>query len=223
MPEFVFNFNENDIQGSIANLMEYMKWFTGHLDDTNIKYLAWGDSRADNVDATHPIKLKFYIPPGVLKVQKLSLNFSIENFRAYETGAASAVAEVEISTLVYYPTYNDYTQSDGSHNHGGAVSTDGDHSHWIPDHGHTFNNPPHTHDLVFGIYESTPATGVKVYVDGTLRLDNGGVGYDADQGNLDLTQWVKTPGWHTIELSSNSLGRINAAYFVQIYVGANGL
>lgn len=317
MPNFDFAVDPNNLEGSLTELMDYLKWFNNHLDDVNLKYFAWGDSIVDNVDATHKLKLKFYVPDGVLKVNKLTLNFSVEAFRAYETGAASGGGSTATSssgggttatsssgggTLVTATTGNTYaagsqgtyktgnelvaggtiigglsniqTSADGSHNHtidfsghdheyyddgvlqrtaigqvvsGKPTSSDGEHSHTlyshnhyithehdvsipdhshdvtIPSHTHSVDVPAHTHDITYGIYESTAAAGCKVYVDGTLRLDNGGAGYDADQANLDLTQWVQTAGWHYIEISSSQLGRINAAYFMQVYVGASGI
>lgn len=279
MPVFDFHFDENNIAGSLAELMRYLRWYNEHLDSSNIKYFAWGDSIVDNVDAAHKLKLKFYIPDGVLKVQKLRLNFSVEAFRAYETGAASGGSTLVTATIgnTYAAgsqgTYkienelvaggtiigglsNIQTSTDGSHNHtidftghdheyyddgvlqttaigqvvsGKPTNSSGEHSHTLYSHNHFITHehnitiPAHTHDITYGIYESTSAAGCKVYVDGTLRLDNGGAGYSADQANLDLTQWVSTAGWHTIEISSTQLGRINAAYFVQVYVGASGI
>lgn len=119
-----------------------------------------------------------------------------------------------------------YTSTDGNHTH--DMSIDGGHTHailsqhthdvTIPNHSHTVSIPNHTHDIIYGIYESTMATGVKVKIDGIERLNNGGVGYSTNQANLDLTQWITTPGWHTIELTSTQLGRINASLYVKSFV-----
>lgn len=261
MPNFDFKFDENDIPGSLAKLMRYLKWFNNNLDETNVKLHAWGDSYADNVDATHKFMLKFYVPDGMLKVQKLLLNFSLEPFRAYETGAASGggattsngggqttssgggttTTSSTWTSRTYncsnnLPTLKDTGETDGhthsytdenvgvhdheipSHDHTISI---GDHTHTVSDHTHTVGT--HTHAITYGIYESTSATGVKVYVDGTLRLDNGGAGYTTDQANIDLTEWVTTSGWHYIELSSTQLGRINAAYFIECYIGTKGI
>lgn len=248
-----------DFEGkSIQELIDYMKWFTRNLDGGNIKYFAWGDSIVDNVDATHKLKLKFYIPDGVLKVQKLTLNFSVEAFRAYETGAASGGSSTLTSAnsdfdydLVtqgaHWSITEDgigaYTDGNAGHVHtvtdeGGTYTTSGAgaHAHSVTmythyhdlnasglSHTHDVTIPSHTHGITYGIYESTSAAGCIVYVDGTLRLNNDGAGYSTDQANLDLTQWVSSAGWHTIEVSSTQLGRINAAYFVQVYVGNSGL
>jgi hypothetical protein len=240
MPNFDFQFDQNDVSGSLAKLMRYMKWFNANLDGSNIRYFAWGDSIVDNVDSSHKLKLKFYIPDGVMKVQKLTLNFSVEAFRAYETGAASGGGSSKTSSYGGSGTF--YTTDDagmgiiqdtdeervidlGPHHVHGITIILPDHSHdiTIPSHAHDVDIPDHTHGITYGIYESTTAQGCKVYVDGVLRLSNGGTGYSTDQSNLDLTQWVSTAGWHYIEISSSQLGRINAAYFAQVYVGASGI
>lgn len=59
----------------------------------------WERGFPDNVDATHPHRIKFYLPPETLDIKKVLLRFSLEAFRAYETGAASAdLGTVSIST-----------------------------------------------------------------------------------------------------------------------------
>jgi hypothetical protein len=233
MPNFDFKVDPNNIEGSLTELMDYLKWFNAHLDETNVKYLAWGDSIVDNVDATHKLKLKFYIPDGVLKVQKLTLNFSVEAFRAYEIGAVAGGDGTYSTSSEVEMAYGGHTDADGgSHSHsitnpGITDYEDISHTHGFSvtfsEHSHSVTLPTHAHGILYGIFESTSAAGSKVYVDGTLRLNNGGAGYSTDQANLDLTQWVSTSGWHTIEISSSQLGRINAAYFMQVYVGANGI
>ena len=287
MPLFDYKINYDDLEASIEGLIRYMKWFTQNIDETNLKVFAWGDSQADNVDATHKLKLKFYVPDSMINVQKLKLNFSVENYRYYDTGiysgggstsgassastsasggAVSSGASSESTsendlgesaeatyassfqhqhgywadgganvtdynnTNTHVHTYFrpaghthgiEHTHTGGSHSHGMEhTHTGGSHSHGME---HTHSTPNHTHSTILGISESTSATGVKVYVDGTLRLDNGGSGYTTDQSNLDLTEWVKTSGWHYIELSSTQNGRINAAYFIQVLVGSSGI
>jgi phage minor structural protein len=94
------------------------------------------------------------------------------------------------------------------------------HNHAVANHSHSVVIPAHTHPIEYGIYQSTKATNVKVYVNDTLNNRLGGAnGYVTDQINLDLTQWMNI-GWNTIELSSSQLGRLNATYFCQIFMGA---
>jgi hypothetical protein len=140
-----------------------------------------------------------------------------------------------------------YTGSIGDHNHSGEVTaggghshdfqrvtghkhnvtiddhthsiTIGSHTHSIGDHTHSVSN--HTHGLTYGIYESvSTASGCKIYVNSILRLDNGGAGYSTDQNNLLLTNWI-VPGWNTIEISSGTLGRIDASVYIKSFVGTD--
>lgn len=242
---------------------------------------------ADNVDATHPLKLKFYIDDAVIRVERIKLAFSLEPFRAYSTGAASGGGatsgssstnttesggdtgfDVDTSSPYWLTNYisgvisseshshtattgtsgthnhtfwdtdtwadgsvksaSDTTDSDGSHSHSVTVNSDS-HTHSIKDHrhlialpahshgmNHTHTLPNHTHDIVYGIYEGTSARGVSIKVDGVLRDTTG---YTTDQSNIDLTQWITTDGWHTIELTSTQLGRINASLYIKSFVG----
>jgi hypothetical protein len=128
----------------------------------------------------------------------------------------------------YHHEHDDYNTDSDEYSHYHTINYDGVHQHemlilgshkhqiTLTDHNHTVGN--HTHNITYGIYESTLATGVKVYIDGTLRLDNGGSGYTTDQANLDLSSWITTSGWHYLELSSSQLGRLSAAYFTQMFL-----
>ncbi|MBA9087665.1 hypothetical protein FHR92_004150 [Fontibacillus solani] len=227
---------------------------------------------ADNVDSTHPLKLKFYIDDDVMRIDKVKLSFSLERFRAYSKSVASGggstvtsssgggdVATAESTTINLNTTQPENVRGDtqidvsyygtGGHNHGiphGTVFKDvdgvprtwvasGNHTHYvnlqshthsinmpshqhsvtIPSHAHSVSIPPHSHDIDYGIYESTYATGVRISVDGVIR----GSQYYADS-NIDLTQWITSAGWHTIELSSTQLGRVNASIYIKSFVGS---
>lgn len=244
---------------------------------------------ADNVDATHPLKLKFYIDDAVIRVERVKLAFSLEPFRAYSTGAASGGGSTVtsasgggstvtsasgggatnyfgtaggINTGNLLPDYKSFIYNDGEHSHTSpthrhevfdtdtwsdgsvhsasdtttytavTIDSEGNHFHLIydfylviddhvhqvviPSHTHQVSTPNHTHPIEYGIFEGATATGVTIKVDGVLR-DNSG--YTTDQGNIDLSQWVTTPGWHTLELSSSGLGRINASLYIKSFVG----
>jgi hypothetical protein len=209
---------------------------------------SWGDSQADNVDAGNKLRIDFYIPDEMISLKQLRLSFRLQPFRAYSTGASSGGGSTSgassISTTAsggtstptttsddtvnlwdisgeYSP--NDVMQAVDGHAHG-IVPHSHEHTHniTIPNHTHgmehTHSTPNHTHGINYGIFTSTSATGVKVFVDGIERL--GGIsGYNTDQTNLDLSSWVTTSGWHYIELSSTQLGRISATYFIQTFLG----
>lgn len=44
---------------------------------------------ADNADPTHPARMRVYVPSSCVRINKMLLSWSIENFRAYETAAAA--------------------------------------------------------------------------------------------------------------------------------------
>lgn len=44
---------------------------------------------ADNADATHPAKMRVYVPSGLVRINKMLLSWQVAPFRAYETGAAA--------------------------------------------------------------------------------------------------------------------------------------
>jgi hypothetical protein len=227
-------------------------------------------SRADNVDSTHKLKIKFYVDDNVISVNQVKLSFSLENFRAYsgsgtQSGGTSTTSSGGTTTTqsggttttssgggeTSDPGYwtlipaqgllGDFMDFAGSHNHGGAVSSDGahvhsmysvrhthdvdDHTHGIPTHSHSISKhshsiSTHTHAINYSIYESgSAATNVKIYVDSILRLDNGGSGYTTSQNSLDLSSWISTSGWHTVELESSQLGRIDASIYIKSFIG----
>ncbi|WP_440112192.1 hypothetical protein [Paenibacillus sp. QZ-Y1] len=228
---------------------------------------------ADNVDSTHTLKLKFHLSPKTIQFRDFQLNFSLERFRAYSKGAASAnidlyttESERILLTTTEEKSFNSTTTEpqnvsgttqtegvyigQGGHNHGwpdnlqfkdvnGITRTwksSGNHQHFVslqphnheftvpkhahnidmPSHRHRIDVPPHSHPIEYGIFEGTMATGVRIIIDGITR---GGV-YSSTENNVDVTPWIQTPGWHTIELSSQQLGRINASLYMKTFVGA---
>jgi len=89
---------------------------------------------------------------------------------------------------------------------------DQDHTHGME---HTHTVPNHTHDLEFGIYEDTTATGVTVTINGTSRTVALGGPFSTDQNDLDISAYLVAGQWNTIVLGSTRLGRIDATVFLQ--------
>ena len=50
---------------------------------------SYSDSRADNVDASHPLVMRVFVPENTKSIYKAYLRFSLENFRAYSRGATA--------------------------------------------------------------------------------------------------------------------------------------
>jgi hypothetical protein len=283
----------------------------------------WQVQDADNVDGTHPVSLKVYVPGDTASIRRAYLNFTLEKFRAYSKSAASgggaavtsdsgggtnatsssgggttatsssgggtnATSSSGGSTVAtsgggQWFTESGYTSGlnatdyQGEHNHGItpgmwlAVSstgadvtgyqmwvqsgghdhiinlnhshtvTIGNHSHTVtvpnhthdvtianhthtvtvPNHSHSVTIPDHTHGIVYGIYEGTYASGVKIKINGidrTVDLGGGSSGFSFDEANLNVTAYLAIGNWNTIELSSTQMGRINAVLFMQAFM-----
>jgi len=211
------------LEQAVAELINRLSYNLGHIDYKNIRGLVPASDTiqlADNVDATHKLELKIYVDDSVKQVKSAKLAFSLENFRSYGTGAAAGgdhyhlmfQVQIEEAPSTYANVYLESALGDASLY---GLMADIDQTNQLYTRG---SSNTHEHDITHGIYEGTAATGVKVYVDGTLRLDNGGGGYTADQNGLDLSAWITTGGWHTVELESSQLGRINASLFIKSYV-----
>lgn len=72
-----------DITGSISDLMERSRINDTYAQGaTNLQQIVY----ADNADQGHPLKLKFYIPQEMARINKLILNYTIEPFRSYSVG-----------------------------------------------------------------------------------------------------------------------------------------
>ena len=50
---------------------------------------SYSDSRADNVDSSHPLVMRVFVPENTKSIYKAYLRFSLENFRAYSRGATA--------------------------------------------------------------------------------------------------------------------------------------
>jgi len=210
---------------------------------------------ADNVDSTHKLSLKIYVPDDVLEIRSVQLAFSLENFRTYETSTAGGGSSSTTSssggggtqtsssggsssptsstkTFLGYMTdsssphpddvasYINHThtvQIDGQyfeHNHTVSI---GSHSHSVSfdPHQHNIYLPDHQHNLNFAIYEGSKASLCDIFVNGVVVLNNH---YNTDQSNLELASFITTSGWNTVEISSATLGRINASLHIKSYV-----
>lgn len=231
---------------------------------------AWEKDIVDNLDSTHPILIRTYISPLTRQIQRALLNISLLNFRAYETGAASAnLGTLTISanttgassstttgpsvtttsgpssssttgeTAHYHADEGATNDADGSvglHSHyvsihntytSGAHSHGMSHTHEIPSHTHTLDHThdmshghtigSHVHGMVFGIYESTAAADVTVIINGSDRTAALGGPFNADQAELDITQYLTATGYNTIVLGSSALGRIYVSLYLEIY------
>jgi hypothetical protein len=93
-----------------------------------------------------------------------------------------------------------------------------DHSVEIPSHSHRVAIPDHFHGLNFGIKEQEISDyAMDIYVDGVLRQTITNSASNA-QGIIDLTAYITTTGWHTIEIRSTTLKRVSAQVNIKSYI-----
>lgn len=204
----------------------------GILDTNNI-------ARSDNVADGYPLIMRFYIDDQVNTIDKVFLRLTNEKFRAYSTGAASGGGSTSGSSSAS-------TTSDGGSStptsgtvddgfvHGVITSTGpatsghthtvwegqfththkvtiGSHTHGMS---HTHSTPDHTHGQVYGIYEdAVPNNVVTVWVDGVQRAS-----LSTQDASANLSTWLTTKGWHTVEIRSAVRKRISAGLFIKSYI-----
>jgi phage minor structural protein len=75
-----------DVASSIADMAERQLINQNYAQGNTFLYPM---QCADNADAQHPVTLRVYIPAEARFINKAILIYTLENFRAYETGAAS--------------------------------------------------------------------------------------------------------------------------------------
>lgn len=164
----------------------------------------WQEGRADNVDDAHPLELHVYLPPDTASIARALLRFRLLNFRAYLADMVEAGSHAHVVT-------DDF--SSGAHDH--TDPEDGSHLHTLG----TESAGAHSHGLTYGMYTGTAASdiGVKINaVDVTTEL---GGPFAVDQTSLDIASYLEIGEWNVIELSSSSLGRVEAVVFLQVLIG----
>jgi len=149
----------------------------------------WQDCKTENVDDSHGLTLNVYLPSDITELRKCLLRFTLEAFRADETGMSDAGGEtVESAGPVGDPHTHQVTTSD------------------------------HAHTLERGIYEGTVATGITVAINGTDRTATLGGPFSADNAGLNIASYMNIGQWNTVVLGSSQLGRIDAKVFIQALI-----
>lgn len=201
---------------------------------------------ADNCDPTHPATLRFWVPDGTARINKVQLTYRVEPFRAYSRAVASggnAVPTTSTDGTFSGSTLGHEEPVDGPiaeqfwttttpprlgdptvpyHVHRVAPHQ---HNVYIPGHSHFVVIPPHTHDIEYGIFNGPTPTAVTVKVDGQMVPGLGTSAQDIDIVDYlekDERGRVKRGAWHTVEVIPNTLGRIVASINSQIFVNSRG-
>lgn len=119
-----------------------------------------------------------------------------------------------------------------SHSHGFIVddhthqTSTRDHTHQtaidLQDHRHQVITQDHSHPPIYGIYQSTRASRCYLKIDGTTIYN-----YDNE---VNIIPYLSKDGggkirrgtWHTVEIIPDTLTRINASLFIQLFTNSRG-
>ena len=201
-----------------SNGAEIMSLSKGVANEQNI-------GRVDNIESGYPMKIPFHIGAEVNQITQAVLKWDMSSFRTYSKGAASGGGTKTTPSGGAGTTGTRWGSS------GIAVGTTGTtasaglpHSHqiYLDDLAHSHSTPSHTHsmdithshDPIYGILEVGLSDNLfDIYVDGVYRASVG-----ATRGELDLSAWITTNGWHVVELRTGTLKRIDANLFLKTYI-----
>ena len=179
----------------------------------------------DNVEGGYPMRIPFHIGSEVSQITQAKLKWKNYPFRTYSKGAASGggtkttpsggagTAGTTWGSSGVAEATSAVTAGTLPHQHTIALSKLA-HSHSTPSHTHSLDIT-HEHAPVFGILEEvlySSRYAIDVYVDGVFRVT-----VNAGNGEVDLSAWITTSGWHEIELRSAWLKRISANIFLKTY------
>jgi phage minor structural protein len=110
-----------NVTGSISDLQERARINDTYAQGaTNLQQIVY----ADNADQGHPLKIKFYIPQEMARINKLILNYTIEPFRSYSVGLEYKKSETQ-STSSGGGTYQSESTSSGGGEYGSTSSGGG--------------------------------------------------------------------------------------------------
>lgn len=143
-------------------------------------------------------------------------------FRPY-SDSANVIIESSLGDDLYTAT------SSGNHTHSISIPAH-THNFTVPNHTHSVSIPAHTHDVTipnhthaieYGIYQlDRLPSAVSIKVDGTAT----GI-TELEGENIDLIAYLSKDttgkinrGWHTVEITPNDLGRINAQLTTQFFI-----
>jgi len=216
--------------------------------DRNGMLQTWADSVADNLDNTHPMFLRFYLPEETMSVQEISLSFQTHNFRSYtlQTGTATVTAfpsenvhnhswSLTCNVLEAGPhafQTNSTSGGPGTHQHTYQIrrisSAYGGHTHSVsgsasPGGTHSHGTLSHAHGLVFGINNSSLSPGTI-----SLAIQKGSGSFSSisysNPDDINLLPFLNQndlPGWYTIRFSGPRVGRVTASYMIQAMISVD--
>lgn len=179
---------------------------------SNVALSSYTVPLAENLGPSYPLTIPFYLPAETIKIFSVRLNFKMMPFRSSATGSASGGAGSVTSGA-------SSAKNTGSNTTGITVGedfavTDPGHAHTMA-HTHPVDVSAHTHTIVYGVSEGTEPSDITVTIDNIDRTTVLGGPFNEDQADLDLSQFITSTGWHSVELGTGQNGRIVAAVFVE--------
>ena len=176
----------------------------------------------ENCDVSHPLHLRFFLPPEVVALNHAYLSFKIKQYRAYTgqtpAGGGHTTPSGGGSTSGASQSYNIRGQLILTKQRKDVAVCPGEcatpfdcylvtdvsspyywsrkeHTHTTPNHTHEVSN--HTHDMAYGISEaseSSPSITVKVGEDGGSLTEISGSPFAAGSNKLDISGLIKAVG-----------------------------
>jgi len=94
-PQLVIANKEKDIATSISDLQERARIEQTYSQGaTNLMQIAY----ADNADASHPARLKFFVPAEMVRINKLILQYQLDPFRAFSQATGGGGGTTQTTT-----------------------------------------------------------------------------------------------------------------------------
>jgi hypothetical protein len=203
-------------------------------------------SMTDNIQDGFPLIMPFNIDGSTSSITSALLKYTQQSFRTYSDVASSGGGTTKTTTTNPTSIVTSFFDNPASTNSAGGMTTNTgstsafegeshNHSYSTPEHSHYFSYghahgiednghnheisiDPHSHDLNFGIKEQAISDYTfTVYVDGNavVSVINN---IENIQGIIDLTAYITTTGWHTIEIRSTTLKRVSAQVSIKSYI-----
>ena len=186
-----------------------------------------------NVDSGTYLTMWFYVDTSVISIRNVKLHFVMQAFRTDCSVTASGGQPTSESGgdhkhmfLKYGGTDSQYSQYvfTASNSGGGYTNVQMGSDSAPPSDLYTYgssgthkhNISGHSHSLSLQITQTGQANGCTVYTDGTPRT--GAYGNSPSTVDVDLTSFYQTAGWHTLSITSQTIGRISASLFIKSFV-----
>lgn len=183
---------------------------------------SYGFVEQDNVDNSNPLYVTFYVDEGVTEVRALKLHLLLDNFRAYEQGAAASGSSYPTSNVNNLFPDEAWGWSDEFNYYRLILEPDEGSSNPITysmlrlyfNHAHKTSIPSHTHTIQHGIFKSAKASNVNIKIGSNIIA----FGVNSNTYDIDVRQYITPGAWNTIEIGSGTLGRIVCSVYSKIFV-----